>query len=108
MYIMTMKPITFLGHSLESIRESPASVRQQLGYELDKVQRGDEPKDWKAMAGIGRGVREIRIRVDGAWRVTYVANHEETIYVLHAFQKKSQRTSMKDIAIIKLALKELI
>ncbi len=102
-----MKPIVFLGSSLASIRAFPAAVKQQAGYELDKIQRGAAPKDWKAMPNLGLGVREIRIRIRGAWRVVYVANREEAVYVLHAFQKKTQRTSRRDIATIETALQEL-
>jgi phage-related protein len=82
-------------------------VKRATGYELDKVQRGVDPKDWKAMPSIGPGVREIRIRIEGAWRVVYVTNRGDTVYVLHAFQKKTQRTAMHDIAAIMSALKEL-
>ena len=102
-----MKPIVFLGGSLAAIRAFPAAVKQRAGYELDKLQRGAAPKDWKAMPTLGLGVREIRIRISGAWRVVYVANREEAVYVLHAFQKKTQRTSRRDIAAIESALKEL-
>jgi phage-related protein len=59
------------------------------------------------MPSIGSGVREIRIRIDGAWRLVYVANRNDAVYVLHAFQKKTQKTSMRDIASVKSALKEL-
>jgi len=59
------------------------------------------------MPSIGPGVREIRIRIDGAWRLVYVANRNDAVYVLHAFQKKTRKTSMRDIASIKSALKEL-
>jgi len=107
MYISRMKPIVFLGRSLESVRDFPVAVKREAGYELDKVQRGDAPKDWKAMPNIGPGVREIRIRIDGAWRVVYVASRDEAIYVLHAFQKKTQRTAKRDIAAIESALKEM-
>ena len=102
-----MKPIVFLGSTLESIRDFPAAVKREAGYELDKVQRGDAPKVWKVMPNIGPGVREIRIRIGGAWRVVYVANRDEAIYVLHAFQKKTQRTSKRDIAAIESLLKEM-
>ena len=107
MYISLMKPIVFLGSSLESIRDFPAAAKREAGYELDKVQRGDAPKDWKALPNIGTGVREIRIRIGGAWRVVFVANRDEAIYVLHAFQKKAQRASKRDIAAIESALKEM-
>ena len=102
-----MKPIVFLGSSLAFIRAFPAAVKREAGYELDKVQRGEPPKDWKTMPNLGVGIREIRIRIGGAWRVVYVASREEAIYVLHAFQKKTQRTSRRDIAVIASALKEL-
>jgi phage-related protein len=107
MYISLVKPIVFLGSSLESIRDFPAAAKREAGYELDKVQRGDAPKDWKALPNIGTGVREIRIRIGGAWRVVFVANRDEAIYVLHAFQKKAQRTSKRDIAAIASVLKEM-
>ena len=52
MYISTMKSIVFLGRSLEAIRAFPPSLKRESGYELDKVQRGLDPKDWKAMLDI--------------------------------------------------------
>ncbi len=51
------------------------------------------------MPTVGPGVREIRIRAGGAYRVFYVAKFEEVIYVLHAFQKKTQKTVKQDIEI---------
>jgi phage-related protein len=62
------------------------------------VQNGNNPDDWKPMKSIGPGVREIRIREDsGAFRVIYLATLPETVLVLHAFQKKTQATSQRDI-----------
>lgn len=49
------------------------------------------------MNNVGIGVREIRIHAGGAWRVLYVAKFAEAVYVLHAFAKKTQRTSQSDI-----------
>ena len=78
-----MKPIVFLGDSLDVIRSFPESARRQAGYQLDKVQRGREPDDWKPMKTIGPGVNEIRIRDEsGAFRVIYVAKLDDAIYVL--------------------------
>lgn len=85
-----MKRLRFIGSSLDDMRNFPADARRQAGFELDAVQRGLEPSDWKPMTGIGTGVREIRIHVLGEWRVIYVAKIEDAIYVLHAFQKKTQ------------------
>ena len=75
---------------------------------MDRVQRGLQSTDWKPMPTIGLGVREIRIRHDGQYRVIYVAKFVEAIYVLHVFQKKSQKTSKRDIDIAKQALKLLL
>jgi phage-related protein len=70
------------------------------------VQRGDEPQDWKPMSSVGPGVREIRIREpSGAFRVMYLATRPEAVYVLHCFQKKSQQTSLQDLALAKARLK---
>jgi phage-related protein len=57
-----VKPVEFLGDALARLRDFPASVRRAAGYQLDRVQRGLEPDDWKPMPTIGAGVRELRIR----------------------------------------------
>ena len=49
------------------------------------------------MPSVGAGVHEIRIRTKEAYRVFYVARFEEAVYVLHAFQKKTQKTSKQDV-----------
>ena len=92
------KTIVFLGDSLDRIKSFPEVVRHETGVELRRVQLGGDPTDWKPMAGIGRGVREIRVREPGGiFRIIYVATRPEAIYVLHAFQKKSQTTAKKDL-----------
>jgi len=57
-----MKPVEFLGEALEQLRAFPRSARREAGFQLDKVQRGREPDDWKPLKTIGAGVREIRVR----------------------------------------------
>ena len=57
-----MKPIAFVGIALDDLRHFPAGARREAGHQLDRVQRGLEPDDWKPMANIGSGVREIRVR----------------------------------------------
>ena len=49
------------------------------------------------MQEVGSGVREIRVRVLGEWRVLYVAKFASVVYVLHAFQKKTRKTRREDI-----------
>ena len=94
---MLVKPVTFQGDSLDRLRDFPTDVRQQAGQELYRVQMGRDPIDWKPMQTIGAGVREIRLRdASGAFRVIYVAAFADAVHVLHAFQKKSQKTARRD------------
>ena len=103
-----MRPVCFLGDSLKCIRDFPDDARHDAGYQLDKVQRGSQPDDCKPMPGIGKGVEEIRVTdPSGAYRVIYLARYAEAVYVLHAFQKKTQATSRNDIAIAKLRFAKL-
>ena len=76
--------------------------------QLYRVQNGYDPTDWKPMASIGAGVREIRIRDEvGAFRVIYLATVAEAIYVLHAFQKKTSRTDERDVRLARMRLKQI-
>lgn len=61
------------------------------------VQQGLEPDDWKPMASIGPGVKELRIHTGLEHRVLYVAKFEEGVYILHAFSKKTQQTAQRDL-----------
>jgi phage-related protein len=93
-----MKPLEFLGSSLKDLREMPATARHALGVELLTVQHGGEPGDFKPMPDVGAGTFEIRYRdLSGTFRVMYVAKFSEAVYVLHAFQKKTQKTEKSDI-----------
>lgn len=103
------KPIEFRGGSLADLCRFPAPARREAGYQLYQVQEGLDPDDWKPMNAVGPGVREIRIREkNGAFRVIYVAKFEDVVYVLHCFQKKSQRTSSEDLALASRRYKDLI
>jgi phage-related protein len=103
-----MKAVIFLGNSREVLRGFPVNARQRAGYQIDRVQRGLEPDDWKPMPTVGRGAREIRIRDEaGAFRVVYVTVRAEGVYVLHCFQKKSQKTSRMDIDLATKRYREL-
>src|SRR5262245_9228256 len=95
---MAFKPITFHGDSLDRLRDFPEEARREAGHELYQVQRGLEPSDWKPMSTIGVGVREIRIRdASGGYRVIYIATLADAVHVLHAFQKRSQKTAQRDL-----------
>jgi len=102
------KPIEFCGSALDDLRSFPVQVRREAGYQLDQVQRGFEPDDWKPMPTIGQGVREIRIRdAFGAFRVIYIAKFAEAVYVLHCFQKKTNKTSKADLNLAQKRYREL-
>jgi phage-related protein len=105
---MPVRPVTFDGDSLERLRDFPDEARREAGHELYQVQRGHDPSDWKAMPKIGAGVREIRIRdVTGAYRVIYIATFADAIHVLHAFEKKTQKTARRDIDLATARLRQI-
>jgi len=93
-----MKPLTFVGDALKAVRAFPDDAKQDAGYQLGLVQRGLQPHDFKPMPSIGAGVEELRIWCErGTFRVVYVARLADAVYVLHAFQKKTQTTAKADI-----------
>ncbi|ROP60276.1 phage-related protein [Enterobacter sp. BIGb0383] len=94
------KPIIWMGSSYEDLLAFPEGPRRQAGYQLHRIQAGLGAEDWKPMTEIGPGTVEIRLRDEvGSWRVFYLARLDEAIYILHCFNKKSQRTSGRDKAI---------
>ncbi len=104
-----MKEIRWIGRSYRDLIEFPEDARQDAGYQLHLLQSGDEPDDWKPMVGIGQGVQEIRIHEEsGAFRVIYVAQFTDAVYVLHAFQKKTQKTAQHDIDLARERFKAMI
>jgi phage-related protein len=103
-----IKTVVFEGDSLEVIRAFPDSARQRAGYEIDRIQNGLEPLNWKPFPSIGAGVREIRIQVGMQYRVIYVAKYGGVVHVLHAFQKKTQKTLKSDSEIAWRRMRQVI
>lgn len=104
-----MKSVRFIGDWLKCLREFPVDARQDAGRQLDRVQRGKQPSDFKPMPSIGKGVEEIRVWDDtGTFRVIYTARLADAVYVLHAFQKKTQATSKRDIETAKARFTQLM
>jgi phage-related protein len=102
------KPIEFLGDALARLRDFPEDAKREAGFQLDRVQSGETPIHYRPMPSVGRGAVEIKIRdSDGAFRVFYVANRGDAIYVLHCFQKKSEKTDKQDIETGKQRYSEL-
>ena len=96
---MSDKPLVWLGSARRDIRAFPLDARRRSGFQLRKVQQGLDPDDWKPMASVGSGVREIRIQTELTHRVFYLATFEEAVYVLHAFEKKRRKTPAHDVTL---------
>ena len=104
-----MKPLLWLGDSRKAIQAFPALAQREAGFELRNVQKGRQPSDSKPMLGIGKGVEEIRVWVEsGTYRVIYIARFAKAVYVLHAFQKKTQQTNQRDLALARARLEQLL
>ena len=105
---MPLKPLAWSGSALDDLKAFPEDARQRAGFELYRLQQGLEPTDWKPMTTVGAGVREIQIQTGRAFRVLYVVKFAEAIYVLHAFEKKSQRTAKRDLDLAQARLADLL
>ena len=105
---MTDKPIEWIGTAKKDLMEFPDYARRQAGFELRSIQQGDLPSDFKPMSMVGKGVEEIRIRTNDAYRIFYIAKFEEAVYVLHSFQKKTQKTSRSDIELGQQRYKQML
>ena len=90
---MPDKALRWLGSSRGDVRAFPRVARRLAGFQLRRVQQGLAPVDWKAMPVVGPGVREIRIHTALEHRIMYAAKFADAVYVLHAFEKRSRRTS---------------
>ena len=94
---------------MDDLRDFPRSARRATGFQLDKVQGGEDADDWKPMPAVGNGVHEIRVRDEsGAYRLMYVAKFPEAVYVLHAFQKKTRKTALADLELAKDRYREVL
>lgn len=102
-----MQTLIFMGTSRDDLRDFPADARHAMGRQLLRIQLGENPEDWRPMKAVGAGVREVRITVKGQFRVLYVANLGNAVYVLHAFRKKTQKTRQQDIELAKQRLQHI-
>ena len=102
------KRVEFRGTSKEVITAFPPDARTDVGFQIYKVQVGEDPDSWRPMPRVGVGVNEIRVQGEDGWyRVFYVAKFEEAIYVLHAFQKKTHETPKREIDIARKRYSEM-
>jgi phage-related protein len=92
-----VKPLVWMGDSRDLVRKFPVHARQDAGFQLWRVQCGNEPDDWKPISNIGAGVKELRIHTTTEHRVVYIAKFPEAVYVLHAFEKRTRRTPKRHL-----------
>ena len=107
------KALVLIGSSSRDLADFPEEARRAAGHNLGRVQNGSEPEDWKPMESIGPGAYEIRVTARGSGpsiqhRVFYVAKFEEGVYVLHVFEKKTQKTSRHDIEVGRARYKQML
>jgi len=106
-----LKPVIWVGASLEDLREFPATVQDHMGYALYIAQRGGKHQDAKVLRGFGgAGVLEvIKDHRGDTFRAVYTLKYARTVFVLHAFQKKSKsgrETSRRDMELLHQRLHE--
>ena len=106
-----LKPICWMGSSLDDLRDCPDEVMDDVGYALELVQRGEKPENAKPLKGFrGASVLEIRTGFDGdTWRTVYTVAVAGSVYVLHVFQKKSKRgiaTPKHEIDLVRRRLRD--
>src|SRR5690606_34393950 len=105
---MAEKALQFLGSALDDLRAFPDGARREAGHQLHGIQHGLEPADSKPMTSVGPGVLEIRIHTTVEHRVLYVAKFAEAVYVLHAFEKRTQQTRKADLDLARHRYQELL
>ena len=102
------KRAEFVGSSLADLRRFPKEIRDEIGYQIYRLQCGLDPSDWKPMPNVGSGVREIRVRgADRNYRAIYVTTVGDAVYVLHVFVKKSNKTRNNDLDVARKRLSEI-
>jgi phage-related protein len=107
--MVALKPLTFLGSSLDDLRNMPESVRHAIGVELMIVQLGRTPRDFKPIQSVGVGAYELRVRdAAGTFRAVYVTKFGDAVYVLHAFQKKTQKIPKADLELARQRYKLIL
>lgn len=102
-----MKPLKFIDTARDDLSAFPRMAKREAGNELWYVQIGATPSDRKPMSAVGPGAFEIRIHVEGEWRVVYVAKFDDAVFVLHAFRKKTRKTSQRDLDLARKRYREI-
>jgi phage-related protein len=105
----SIKPVVWLGDSLQALRTFPSGVQDEVGYALYLAQRGDKHVSAKPLKGLGPGVLEVVSDHRGdTYRAVYTVRLGARLFVLHAFQKKSKHgvaMTSRDFDLIKRRLR---
>ncbi|PIP91533.1 MAG: hypothetical protein COW79_01900 [Bdellovibrionales bacterium CG22_combo_CG10-13_8_21_14_all_38_13] len=103
-----IKELYFLDNAYKEYMDLPDTIKQEFGFKLWQVQNGIEPANTKSMSGM-KGIFELREwSNDSTYRAMYTTIIKGKIVVLHAFQKKSQKTPQKNLEIIRKRQKEAL
>jgi len=102
------KPLIWVASVRKTLKAFPADARRIAGFQLRRLQRGMEPNDWKPMPSIGPSAQEIRIHTGREHRVFYVAKFSEGIYVLHAFEKRTRKTPLREVQLARERFRALV
>lgn len=86
------KDLLWVGSCRKDLRGFPEDVKDNVGYTLRQIQRGEKPASAKPWKGLGPRVLEILDDFDGdTYRAVYTVRFGEVVYALHCFQKKSKQ-----------------
>jgi len=99
-----------VGDAKDILSAFPQEIKSVLGYSLRRLQKGLLPDcDARRMESVGRGVWELKTSDERTWyRVMYLTRIGDALYVLHAFEKGSRKTSRRDLEIARSRLKSVL
>ena len=105
---LVLKEVIWLGDSKAVTSEFSVKIREDLGFELYRLQQGKSPLKSRPMKSIGAGVFELKEQDQSGWyRVIYTLQVKDKIYVLHCFKKQSAKTPKADLDLAQRRLKQI-
>lgn len=100
--------VVWEGNSREILQSFPEGARENLGFDLWRLQQGERPGDYRPVPSIGVGVFELRDQDERAWyRIVYLSRTSDVIYVLHCFEKKGREILRREFEVAKQRLKNV-
>ena len=107
---LVLKPVVWVGSSRDDLRAFPDPVQDHIGFALYVAQRGGKHASAKVLSGFGAGIVEVVKDFRGdTFRAVYTVRYSDSVYVLHAFQKKSKtgrETPRRDVELIHQRLRQ--